>query len=252
MEVTMKVQLRSCVMVLALSPLLAGAQQQAADPQQQRVVSSEAYRMDHPGEQARKEGLDAMEDGHPEAARRQFPIGARYADKLSQYMLGQLYWEGVGGEVDRPLAYAWMDLAAERGSRSALARREYFWEALNAQERERAIQVGRPLYERYGDEVAKPRQEAVMRRARKNVTGSRTGWVGTVKGCVGEEQKAFTRTVDGLPCATTLSGETYYGDAMWEPKQYWQRQDAQMEKDLKPKVDVGTPQEVAMPKTPGG
>lgn len=210
----------------------------ALDPQLELVTRTEAYRIAHPGERARLAGLFALTKGRDAEARQKFLEGARFADKLSQFMLAQMYWEGVGGDVDRPVAYAWADLAAERGSPTALARRESIWESLDAAEREQALTVGRPLYRRYGDDAAKPRLEAVMRRNRNNVTGSRLGWVGTLRVCLAEEQKAFVKTATG-DCPNSVSGETYYADVLWKPQQYWAMQDVQMERELAPKVDIG-------------
>src|SRR5690606_37356868 len=99
----------------------------------------------------------------------------------SQAMVGEMLWKGQGTPVDRPLAYAWMDLAAERGYRGFLGFRERYWEQLDEVEREQAVSQGQAVYARYGDAVAQPRIAAVLRRARSQVTGSRTGFVGSLK-----------------------------------------------------------------------
>ena len=44
-----------------------------------------------------------------------FRRSARYADKASQVAVAAMLWNGWGVAKDRPLAYAWADLAAERG-----------------------------------------------------------------------------------------------------------------------------------------
>ncbi|HGM5925234.1 TPA: hypothetical protein ACKP5H_003249 [Stenotrophomonas maltophilia] len=56
-----------------------------------------------------------------------------------------MLWNGQGGPADRALGYAWMDLAAERGTEWLVAQRERFWEALSPDERERAVREGRSL-----------------------------------------------------------------------------------------------------------
>ncbi|HEY9253624.1 MAG TPA: hypothetical protein VIP30_03725 [Stenotrophomonas sp.] len=227
----------SLFLVLAALPA-ASAAARADDPQLHRVTQSAAYAVAHPGEQARQLGFKALKQDRPAEARRQFLFGARYADKLSQFMLGQLYWEGIGGPVDRPLAYAWMDLAAERGNAAALARREVLWNALDADEQARAVAVGKPLQARYADATAQPRLEAVMRRNRKDVTGSMLGWAGKVSVCVAEEHKGMARGIEGT-CPPTVGGETYYDDRLWEPQQYWASQDAAMTRQLGTQVEVG-------------
>lgn len=233
------------LVLAALQPALALAQPD--DPQLHRVTPSAAYRVAHPGEQSQGMGFQALKQNRPEDARRQFLFGARYADKLSQFMLGQMYWEGIGGALDRPVAYAWMDLAAERGNPAALARREVMWGELSASERARVAVVGKPLQARYADAAAQPRLEAVMRRNRKNVTGSMLGWVGKVSECVAEESKGMKRGFDNVPCPPTVNGEVYYANSLWEPRQYWARQDAVMARELGTQVDVGPLQQTDTP-----
>lgn len=223
---------------LSSAPALAQIESPQVESLQQSVVTSAPYLIAHPGEAARMEGLRALKAGDADQARRRFLTGARYADKMSAFMLGQLYWEGIGGEVDRPLAYAWMDLAAERGNQAALARREFFWSSLDADQRAQALEVGKPLYARYGDAAAQPRLEAVMRRTRKNVTGSMLGWVGTVSECLAEEHKGMKRGPLGT-CPPTVPGNQYYADNLWEPQTYWARQDASMTRELGSKIEVG-------------
>lgn len=227
----------SLLLVLGALPA-ASAVAQSYDPQLHRVTESAAYAVAHPGEQARQLGFRALTQDRPAEARRQFLFGARYADKLSQFMLGQLYWEGIGGPVDRPLAYAWMDLAAERGNAAALARREVLWNALDTDEQARALVVGKPLQARYADAAAQPRLEAVMRRNRKNVTGSMLGWAGKLSMCVAEEHKGMRTGIEGT-CPPTVAGETYYDDRLWEPQHYWASQDAVMTRELGTQVEVG-------------
>ena len=52
--------------------------------------------------------------------------------------------------------------------------------SLSAAERTMALALGVDVYREYGDDVAKRRLEAVMLRARRNITGSRVGRVGSL------------------------------------------------------------------------
>lgn len=72
-------------------------------------------------------------------------------------MVAEIYWEGQGVKADRPRAYAWMDLAAERQFVAFVAKREKYWAQLNNEEREEALSIGAQLYAEYGDDVALPR-----------------------------------------------------------------------------------------------
>jgi len=137
-----------------------------------------------PNEEYRVLGLKAYGQRHYDDAIRRFDIAAQNADKYSQHYLSLMHWYGVGTPVDRVQAYIWSDLAAERGSPRLLAIRERMWAQLSSQEQARARDEGVAYYERYGDEVAKPRAEAEIRRFARNMTGSRVGyrsqWLDTV------------------------------------------------------------------------
>lgn len=130
----------------------------------------------HYNELWRVRALRALKINQPDRARADFERAAGYADKYSQHALSLMYWHGVGGERDRALAYAWSDIAAERGYRDLLLVREKMWLELSEDERERARRIGPEMYARYGDEAARPRQEWEMRKGRNRITGSRLGF----------------------------------------------------------------------------
>src|SRR3546814_19293057 len=72
-------------------------------------------------------------------------------------MLAEMYWKGTGVAQDRPRGYAWMDFAAQRRFPNFVILRERYWSSLDAPERARAIDVGRPLMDEYGDYSGGPR-----------------------------------------------------------------------------------------------
>ncbi|KFN50606.1 tetratricopeptide repeat protein [Arenimonas composti] len=193
------------------------------------IISSEAFLSGHPDMRWRLAGLEAEKLGRAGDAITYYRRAARFADKPSQGLLAEAYWLGRGVEQDRALAYAWMDLAAERGYPFLLAKREAYWNALSEAERERALELGTALYAEYGDEVAKPRMEQVMRRERRNVTGSRTGHVGALTIMI--PTPGGTRTVDA---------SHYYADKFWNPNLYWRWQDYDWKKPGMGVVEVGT------------
>lgn len=207
----------------------AGYDASQLEPIDSDVISSPGYLGAHPDQRYRLYGNRARINGQHEDALRYFQRAARYADKLSQGAIAEMYWNGEGVARDRAVAYAWMDLAAERGSLLLLAHRETYWSELTPTERARALQVGSGLYAEYGDEAAKPRLERILVTARRKVTGSRTGWVGNLSLCM-----------DYPACSVQLTGEQYYADRYWRPNKYWEWQDRLI---LTPgpegKVDVG-------------
>ena len=97
-----------------------------------------------------------------------------------------------------------------------VAKREQYWNALSESEQALALDVGRPLYEEYRDEVAQERLERKLEKAKRKITGSRTGFVG------------FLTLVVAGPggVGIAIDGERFYDDTYWEPDQYWEWQDS--------------------------
>jgi TPR repeat protein len=195
------------------------------------AVLTDGFLAAHPDLRWRSEGLQAFEEERFEAAFGHFRLAAKYADKPSQAMLAEMLWDGIGVEQDRPLAYAWMDLAAERLYPAFIARREGYWRMLDAAQRRDAIARGEAVYLEYGDDVAKPRLERVLQRERRRTTGSRAGFVGNLTIIPNTGPMAGT----GL----TISGDQYYAPKYWEPRQYWLLQDEIWNAPKRERVDVG-------------
>ncbi|MGV8941133.1 MAG: hypothetical protein ACOH1P_06255 [Lysobacter sp.] len=199
------------------------------DPTEDPLMLSAGFLAAHPDLQNRLRGLEAYEAGRFEEALKYYRRAAYYADKASQAMVGEMLWNGEGVARDRVLAYAWMDLAAERGYRAFLKFREQYWQALDDAERERALQDGQAVYARYADAAAKPRIAAVLRRGLGQATGSRLGSVG-----------ALTITMPGpggVPI--TIDGSKFYDPQYWDPKQYAQWHDRVWMNPQVGRVDVG-------------
>ncbi len=182
----------------------------------------------HPDLRYRLLGLERYKSGKFDEAMRFFQRASFYADKPSQAMVAEMLWSGHGVPTDRATAYAWMDLAAERGYEGFLELRERYWNALNVAERETAITAGQEIFAHYGDEAAMPRIATVLRRERRNITGSRTGFTGNLKiivpGPVGDQQ---------------IDGSKFYDERYWDPKQYLAWHDAIWMKPRVARVEVG-------------
>jgi tetratricopeptide (TPR) repeat protein len=153
--------------------------------------------------------------GEYERARECFERGARFADKPSQAMLGEMHWQGLGGPRDRALGYAWMDLAAERLYEDFYILRERYWAQLDAGQREQALRRGQKLLREYGDEKAKPRLAKVLVRQRP----------------IGIDVGGFFGNLPIIPPSgagrdsITLRGSEYFDDTFWEPEAYFAWQD---------------------------
>lgn len=197
------------------------------------VVNSETFQRGHPDVRWRNLGATRYQQKRYREAVTHFLDAARYGDKPSQAMLALMLWNGDGIEVDRVRAYAWIDLAAERGYPSFVATRERFRAALSEDERRRAMDLRDDLYAKYGDEHAKRRLDLEMTREKLKTTGSH---LGRPKGAL-----VLVPGPDGRPRAITDT--VFWSPRYWNPQQYWALQDRIWETP-KGHVDVGPVQPI--------
>lgn len=205
------------------------SQPQTKSKQERDIVTSDAFLSGHPDLEFRVFGIKAMRKGNFSKAAQHFKSAAKFADKPSQSMLGELLWEGSKDiPKDRVLAYVWMDLAAERLYPKFIARREYFWKQLTAEERDQALKIGASYYDQYGDAVAKPRQAEQMRRNRRELTGSRVGGIGALDVLIPGpgDQPLYIKAAQ------------FYHDKYWQPSQYWYWTDEIWEAPSRGQVEV--------------
>ena len=103
---------------------------------------TEGFLQAHPDIRWRREGLHAFHHKRYDEAHAMFLRAAHYADKASMAMLAEMYWKGLGVARDRPIGYAWMDLAAERMYPNFTILRERYWSELDQAEQAAAIERG--------------------------------------------------------------------------------------------------------------
>jgi hypothetical protein len=204
-----------------------------------------------PNEEHRLRGLKSYKTGHYRDALKSFEVAAYNADKYSQHYLSLMCWHGVGTERDPVQAYIWSDLAAERGSKPLLVVREKIWSQLTPGQQAQVQARGEDSYARYGDAVAKPRAESVMRHFARDMTGSRVGFRNQRLEVVdGPSNGAFgkpgsSNQLDVPPTADALYGEE---GGLRRLGAYWQQQDRLLEGN----VEVGPLQSVPTPKGASG
>ncbi len=198
----------------------------------------------HPDMASRKEAMEAYGRGDYKVALGLFRRASRFADKGSQAMLAEMYWKGQGVAQDRAMAYAFSDLAAERGYRALLAIRESYWQQLDAAEQARAIADGQAVYAEYGDDVAKPRMAAQLRRGLDQATGSRLGYISFLsvaspknKNRAGDINGAVISPQDLI--GSSVAGDAYYAPKYWHPQMYFAAVDAAWNKPHQGTVVVG-------------
>ena len=226
-----------CLLVLAwaLFSAPAVAQEARIDP----AVLTEGFLAAHPDLRWRAEGVRSYERKDYASALTELKRAAYYGDKPAQAIIAEMYWGGIGVPTDRALAYAWMDVAAERLYHDFLVRREGYWRALDEAQRRDALERGQAVLAEYGDDVAKPRLEQILRREKRRATGSRVGYVGNLT------IVPFTGPLAGT--GMTLSGDQYFAPKYWQPEKYWELQDAIWKAPLKGRVRVGDVENVPPP-----
>ncbi|MBN8480412.1 MAG: sel1 repeat family protein [Xanthomonadales bacterium] len=206
------------VLALLLAPALASADDD-------EVMNHPVFVAAHPDMYWRQLGQEALKAGDAREAYGHFRKSAGYADKASQAMVAEMLWNGSGVSQDRPLAYAWMDLAGERGYRDLVVAREKYWAALTPSERERAVAVGDKVYAEFGDAVAKPRMNTELQRERRKVTGSRLGHVGSVRIPGSIDARGTHPVMDAASLGDVTQAAVLFADKYWVPELYWQWQD---------------------------
>lgn len=200
------------ITVTVLVVLLLGMAQASAQPRTSVALNSTGFLGAHPDIRWRNEAIEHYDRKEYAEAIRDLKLSARYADKGSQGLLAEMHWRGLGTPPDRPLAYAWMDLAGESGYVEFVALREWYWSQLSGDERRQALVLGEQLYREYGDAVAKPRLAKILNRARRGITGSRTGFRGPLEITIRMPGGGYYR----------LNGEEYYADEFWKPDDYFE------------------------------
>ena len=206
----------------------AAAGTKAGNPEVDALMIKAGFLSSHPDLRYRLHGLEDFKRGKHDDALRFFQRAAYYGDKPSQAMVAEMLWNGQGGERNPVLAYAWMDLAAERGYAGFLGLRERYWNTLNEEERERALTEGQAIYAKYGDAAAQPRLATVLRRERRKITGSRTGFDGNVEIMIPVEG-GFEQ----------INGTKFFDEKFWDPKQYQAWHDSIWMKPRVGRVSVG-------------
>jgi TPR repeat protein len=160
------------------------------------------------------------------AALRMFEMSSYWANKVAQYNVGVMYFNGIGDiPADRVLGTAWLGIAAEQHGNLADAALQDAYAKLSPDEKLQADTLFRELDKKYGDAVTLPRAMKNFDEERRNVTGSRVGFVGNIT----------VQNADG----NYDSGHTYY-----------KRQDKEFEEFLNTqygRVDIGSVMPLPLP-----
>lgn len=224
LSLLLRVALLSAVAISTLS----AADRPPPDPQDNPLLITAGFLEHHQDLKYRLLGLESFQAGRFEEAMRFFRRASFFADKPSQGMVAEMYWNGQGAPRDPVQAYVWMDLAAERGYRGFLGLREVYWKRLSDAERARAVDEGQAVYARFGDAAAKPRYEHQLRIGKSQLTGSRTGF-----------NRGVQIEIPGPSGSQSIDGSKFYDERYWNAKKYWAWQDTLWAKPRIGKVSIG-------------
>ena len=224
--------------VIALPAMGSGKAAGAIGRKDQSVMSTRTFLNAHPDLKYRYEGWVAYQAGDYGRALEHFRTASRYADKASQAMVAEMLWQGRGLAVDRAMAYAWADLAAERGYPSFLRLREQYWRQLSEVDRARALDDGQSLLPEYADAVARPRMARFLIRAeqRRKRSSLSVGWPREVR---------VPGPGGGM---MSIPVHRFMARKFWGPVQYQAWQDAIWNNLPEGKVDVGDVEQVTSAK----
>ena len=140
--------------------------------------------------------------------------------------IGLMYLKGEGVRTDRATAFAWIDLASERGYLAYVATRDRVRATLTQEELARVEEVRKEISEKYGDVVAKPRIAEELRRGLRMMTGSRAGFDSGVKFLPLDE--VFHTGALGSAEARTVCANGFWAAECWQPDFYFAMRDRQL------------------------
>jgi hypothetical protein len=159
-----------------------------------------------PGVYFFKKGVDAFKKDQTAFAIEMYETSAAYAYKPAQYNLAVMYAKGQGVAIDIPRAMAWSALAAERGDRRYVAARDAINADLNDQQVARANAILAELIPKYADETAMRKARSRWKDVKLGATGSRLGYVGTLKvGAPGNSLGTSQKSDPGAKESASLS-----------------------------------------------
>jgi len=110
-----------------------------------------------PGKYFEQKARFYLDNKNYRAALDMFQTSAFWADKVSQYNAGIMYYSGIGVAVDKPRGAAWLSIAAQSHEDLAERAQQLAYAGLSVAERQTADTIARELDAKYGDAVALPR-----------------------------------------------------------------------------------------------
>ena len=223
-----------CALLAALATMVPVSAKADDDPLQDPYVQKTLRAMNdastwyHPDLFGEYAGMRRYTHHQYKEALKYFEVGAYYADKLSQLSIGLMHLNGEGVPKDAALAYAWIDLAAERGYPDFVATRDRIKNELTPAQLEQAQTLRAQLAQKYADAVAKPRMEHQLHLGAAQMTGSRTGFDSGVQHAAVKQNCGGGATIGGVSVPVAgCGGNDIYAKSRWQPDEYFASRDAQ-------------------------
>jgi uncharacterized protein len=130
----------------------------------------------NPGLKAYVEATRLYESAEYTSAYQRYQQSARWGNKLSQFNIGTMYYNGIGVARDPARSWAWIELSAERSYPQLVQAASEIWGELDDNARQRAKRIlEEELKPEYADAVALPRTQRFVNRRYRSATGSRLG-----------------------------------------------------------------------------
>lgn len=179
-----------------------------------------------PGTSSHIKGREAYDAGRHWQAMQHFLSSAHWADKMSQFNIGVMYFNGEGVDADHSRGWAWMELSAERRYPQMVEMADRIWAQLDDAQREQGRRIlEQELLPAYGDEMAVPRTARRMQEQRRTMTGSRMGNPGIMEIYV--------------PDRSPRSRTEYYKDENWDFYALLELEAKMLEGVYRGRVEVG-------------
>ena len=166
-------------------------------------ISTDVPSKNFTGKYFESKGQFYLKNRQYQSALEMFQLSGYWADKVSQYNTGIMYFNGIGIAIDKARGVAWLRIAAQRHDDLAEQALKAATAELSAEELGNAGRLEQELDAKYGDKVSLPRALKRFRQDRVETTGSHLGFVSKAKvttagdtGAMGEDASTFFADVD--------------------------------------------------------
>ncbi len=188
----------------------------------------------NPGLKAYVEATRHYESGDYDSAYQGYRQSARWGNKLSQFNIGTMYYNGIGVSRDPARAWAWIELSAEREYPQLVHAADEIWRELDDNEQQRAQRIhDEELVPEYADAATLPRTKRFVNRRYRSATGSRLGGVAGSNPLL-VQPRDHPQSI----------GDVYYREDEWRVERWLEQEAAWFEQMMEAGEPVGEFEEI--------